>query len=171
MSNRLKPIGVVRSPFKKREDIDTRRYADARGFESVRGKLEIFEEYADGLKDTEGFSHLIVIYLFHESRKVHLLTVPFLDDQLRGIFSTRSPHRPNRLGLTVLKVLNREGRVLRVSGIDMLEGTPIVDIKPYTPRDVKSPIRIGWLAEKMKIRKNRRKRAAGRKEKTRENGN
>jgi tRNA-Thr(GGU) m(6)t(6)A37 methyltransferase TsaA len=146
----LKPIGVVHSPFKTNEDIDPGRCADPRGFDAIRGELEIFKEYEEGLKDTEGFSHLIVICVFHKSGGYQLLAKPFLDNQLRGVFSTRSPHRPNPLGLTVVRVIGREGNILRVSGIDMLEGTPILDIKPYTSRDKKSPIRLGWFESRMK---------------------
>jgi len=147
---RLKPIGVVHSPFKKIEDIDTRKYADPRGFDPIGGELEIYREYEEGLKDTEGFSHLVIIYIFHKSGGYRLQTKPFLDDQLRGVFSTRSPHRPNPLGLTVVRVLGRKDNILKVEGVDMLEGTPILDIKPYTSRDRKSPIRLGWLEGRLK---------------------
>lgn len=150
MEFKFKPIGVVHSPFKRNEDIDVKKFADPQGFDQIQGELEIFKEYEEGLKDIEGFSHLIVIYVFHQSKEYQLHTKPFLDDRLRGIFSTRSPHRPNHLGLTVVRALGREGNILKVLGIDMLEGTPILDIKPYTSRDQKSPIRLGWLEEKMK---------------------
>jgi tRNA-Thr(GGU) m(6)t(6)A37 methyltransferase TsaA len=146
----LKPIGVVHSPFKKKGDINTHRYAHPEGFDHVEGELEIFRKYEAGLKDTEGFSHLIVIFAFHESEGYRLHTKPFLDDTLRGLFSTRSPHRPNPIGMTVVKVIERKGDILRVQGIDMIEGTPILDIKPYTPRDQKSSIKCGWLEDKMK---------------------
>ncbi len=149
-NSRFKPIGIVHSPFKKKGDIDVRKYADPHGFDPVRGELEMFKKYQDGLKDIEGFSHLIVIYHFHKSRGYQLHTKPFLGNELRGVFSTRSPHRPNPLGLTVVRVLGRESNVLKVSGIDMLEGTPILDIKPYTSRDQKSSIRLGWLEDQMK---------------------
>lgn len=150
MKFEFKPIGIIHSPFKKKEDIDTQKFANHQGFDSVRGELEIFKEYGDGLKDVEGFSHLILIFAFHKSEGCKLHTKPFLDDALRGVFSTRSPNRPNPVGLTVVKVIERKGNMLEISGIDMIEGTPILDIKPYTPRDQKSPIRIGWLEDKMK---------------------
>ncbi|NIM90440.1 MAG: tRNA (N6-threonylcarbamoyladenosine(37)-N6)-methyltransferase TrmO [Candidatus Aminicenantes bacterium] len=150
MEIKLRPIGVVHSPFKTNEDIETERFADPQGFDSVEGDLEIFEEYEAGLKDTEGFSHLIIIFAFHESEGYRLHTKPFLDDQLRGLFSTRSPNRPNPIGLTVVKVVERKGNRLRVKGIDMIEGTPILEIKPYTPRDQKPSIKFGWLEDKMK---------------------
>jgi tRNA-Thr(GGU) m(6)t(6)A37 methyltransferase TsaA len=150
MEIKLKPIGVVHSPFKTKEDIETERFADPKGFDAVEGDLEIFEEYEAGLKDTEGFSHLMVIFAFHESEGYRLHTKPFLDDQLRGLFSTRSPNRPNPIGLTVVEAVERKGNRLRVKGIDMIEGTPILDIKPYTPRDQKPSIKYGWLEDKMK---------------------
>ena len=150
MEIKFKPIGIVHSPFKKKEDINTHRFAHPAGFDSIEGELEIFKEYEAALKDTEGFSHLIVIFAFHQSEGYRLHTIPFLDDRLRGLFSTRSPHRPNPIGLTVVKVMERKGNILRVQGIDMVEGTPILDIKPYTPRDQKSSIKYGWLEDKMK---------------------
>lgn len=145
----FKPIGVVHSPFKTKQDIDPMKYANKDGFDHIQGEIEIFEEYADGLKDTEGYSHLIVLFAFHKSEAFRLHTKPLLDDVLRGVFSTRSPHRPNPIGLTIVKVLERIGPILRVAGIDMIEGTPVLDIKPYTPRDQKSDIRIGWLTGKI----------------------
>ena len=150
MEIKFKPIGIVHSPFKKKEDIDPRKYANARGFDPFQGELEIFKEDADGLKDTEGFSHLIIIFAFHQSSGYRLHTKPFLDDRLRGVFSTRSPHRPNPIGMTIVKVIERKGNRMKVAGVDMIEGTPILDIKPYTPRDQKSLIQIGWLESKMK---------------------
>jgi len=150
MKFKFKPIGIIHSPFKTKEDIDNKKYADPRGFDSVQGELEIFKPYEAGLKDTEGFSHLIIIFAFHKSRGYKLEAKPFLDDTLRGIFSTRSPNRPNPLGMTVVKVVERKGNILKVSGVDMIEGTPILDIKPYTSRDQKSPIKLGWLEDKIK---------------------
>ncbi len=150
MEIKLKPIGIVHSPFKKKEDIEAEKFAHPQGFDSIEGELEIFKEYEPGLKDTEGFSHLIVIFAFHESEGYRLHTKPFLDDTLRGLFSTRSPHRPNPIGLTVVKVVARKGNMLHVKGIDMIEGTPILDLKPYTPRDQKPSIKCGWLEDKMK---------------------
>jgi tRNA-Thr(GGU) m(6)t(6)A37 methyltransferase TsaA len=150
MEIKLKPIGIVHSPFKKMEDIDSKKYASPRGFDSIQGELEMFREYEAGLKDTEGFSHLFVIFAFHKSRGFKLHTKPLLEDTLRGVFSTRSPHRPNPIGMTVVHVLERKGNILKVSGVDMIEGTPILDIKPYTSRDQKSPIKLSWLEDRMK---------------------
>lgn len=150
MEIRLKPIGIVHSPFKRLEDIEPEKYAYPRGFDSIQGELEIFKEYESGLKDIEGFSHLLIIFAFHKSEGYKLHTKPLLDDTLRGVFSTRSPHRPNPIGITVVSVHERKGNILKVSGMDMIEGTPILDIKPYTSRDQKSPIKLGWLEDKIK---------------------
>jgi tRNA-Thr(GGU) m(6)t(6)A37 methyltransferase TsaA len=149
MEIKLKPIGIIHSPFKKKEDIESKKYADSRGFDSIQGELEIFKEYEEGLKDTEGFSHLVVIFAFHKSERYKLHTKPLLEHTLRGVFSTRSPNRPNPIGMTVVNVIERKGNRLKVSGVDMMEGTPILDIKPYTSRDKKSPIKLGWLKKRM----------------------
>ena len=150
MEIKLKPIGIIHSPFKKKEDVESKKYADPKGFDSIQGELEIFKEYEDGLKDIEGFSHLIVLFAFHKSEGYRLHTKPLLDNKLRGVFSTRHPNRPNPIGMTVVNVIERKGNFLKVSGIDMIEGTPILDIKPYTSRDQKSPIKLGWLENRMK---------------------
>jgi len=149
MEFKIKPIGVIHSPFKKKEDIESKKYADSRGFDSAQGELEIFKEYDKGLKDIDGFSHLSVLFVFHKSEGYRLHIKPLLEDTLRGVFATRSPNRPNFIGLTVVNVINRKGNILKVSGIDMIEGTPILDIKPYTSRDQKSPIKLGWLKKRM----------------------
>jgi tRNA-Thr(GGU) m(6)t(6)A37 methyltransferase TsaA len=142
---RLRPIGVVHSPFRVREDVDPRRNVRPNGFSNVHGELEIDPAYAAGLKDIGGFSHMIVIFAFHRSGSGHLLVKPPFETRRRGVFSTRSPHRPNPIGMTVVRLLGRRGNVLMVSGLDMLEGTPILDIKPYTSRDSKRGIKRGWM--------------------------
>lgn len=142
---RFRPIGTVHSPFKTREDIDPRRNYRPNGFSDVRGDLEIDPAFAAGLKDIDGFSHLIVIFAFHKSGPGHLLVKPPFESRRRGVFSTRSPHRPNPIGMTVVRFLRRRGNVLRVSGMDMLEGTPVLDIKPYTSRDSKRGVKRGWM--------------------------
>ena len=131
----FKPIGTIHSPFQKKEDIKKFRNADPKGFDSIRGELEIFEEYAEGLQDLDGFSHIILIFAFHKSEEKRLFAHPPYDNKRRGIFSTRSPNRPNPIGFTVLRLINREKNKIQAQGMDMIEGTPILDIKPYTPRD------------------------------------
>lgn len=141
----FKPIGIVHSPFQKKEDIKKSRNIDPKGFETIKGELEIFGEFADGLQDLDGFSHIILIFFFHKSSEEKLCAHPPFDDKQRGVFSTRSPNRPNPIGFTVLQLLNRDKNLLQVQGVDMIEGTPILDIKPYSPRDQKSEARFGWL--------------------------
>jgi len=143
----FKPIGIVHSPFAEKEDIKKSRNIDPRGFETIQGELEIYAEFAEGLEDIDGFSHIILIFAFHKSREKELHAHPPFDDKRRGVFSTRSPHRPNPIGFSVLQLIRREENVLQVQGVDMIEGTPILDIKPYTPRDQKSGARFGWLEE------------------------
>ncbi|MFQ5722067.1 MAG: tRNA (N6-threonylcarbamoyladenosine(37)-N6)-methyltransferase TrmO [Candidatus Aminicenantales bacterium] len=135
MEIKFKAIGIAHSPFRKKEDIGPYLYSNSNALEQVQGELEIFKEYEAGLKDVECFSHLIVIFLFHKCQGFKLQTVPFGDDKMRGIFATRSPHRPNPIGLTTVKIIKRQGNIIKVAGVDMFEGTPILDLKPYTPKD------------------------------------
>jgi tRNA-Thr(GGU) m(6)t(6)A37 methyltransferase TsaA len=113
----------------------------------VEGSLEILPEFEPGLTDLEGFSHLYVIWAFDRSEGCELVTTTPADDRPHGVFSTRSPRRPNPIGLTVVELLGREGPVLRVRGIDMLDGTPVLDIKPYLSSIPPERLRRGWLAE------------------------
>jgi tRNA-Thr(GGU) m(6)t(6)A37 methyltransferase TsaA len=142
---RLRPIGVVRSRFKEPSDLPPPAFAPPRFFERSTGQIEIFPECAAGLDGLEGFSHIIVLFHFHRAGASKLEVVPPGESKPRGVFATRSPHRPNPLGLSVLRLLGRNGRVLEVSGLDLIDGTPVLDIKPYTSRDRKSHIRTGWL--------------------------
>jgi tRNA-Thr(GGU) m(6)t(6)A37 methyltransferase TsaA len=141
----FKPIGRVHSPFQEKEDIKKSRNIDPKGFEAIRGELEIFEEFAEGLQDIDGFSYIILVFVFHKSGEKKLYAHPPFDGERRGIFSTRSPNRPNPIGLSILRLIARDKNKLQVQGVDMLEGTPILDIKPYTPRDQKPDARFGWL--------------------------
>lgn len=141
----LKPIGVIRSPHKTKEDVPRQSYLS-----KDIGELEVFPEYEDGLKDIEGFSHLVVLYIFHKAEGFALHVKPFLETNLRGVFATRHPRRPNYIGLSVLELLERNGYRLRVKGIDVIDGTPLIDLKPYVPRfDVRKNVRIGWLEDKV----------------------
>jgi tRNA-Thr(GGU) m(6)t(6)A37 methyltransferase TsaA len=142
----LHPIGVLRTPFR-----DAAEAPIQGAFASqAHGEVEVFEEYAAGLRDVEGFSHLLLVYVFHRAGEDRLVVTPFLDDQLRGVFATRHPGRPNHLGLTVVELVARRGNVLEVRGVDMLDGTPVVDIKPYVPAFDAGPAdaRIGWLTDR-----------------------
>jgi len=145
---RFRPVGIVKSRFKEPADLPPPAFAPLRFLEHVTGQIEVFPAFADGLDDLEGFSHVIVLFHFHRSTGFKLKTIPPGEHGPRGIFSTRSPHRPNPLGMTVVKLLGRNGRVLEVSGLDLVDGTPVLDLKPYTTRDRKSRIRTGWLRKK-----------------------
>jgi len=139
------PIGRIHTPFQSKSDTPIQPFRS----EAV-GRVEVSEEYAEGLSDTEGFSHLILLYHFHKSTGYQLMVTPFLDDQPRGLFATRYPGRPNQIGLSVVKLLRREGNILFVEGIDVLDDTPLLDIKPYVPEFAASePIRRGWLDGKI----------------------
>ena len=136
------PIGVVHSPF---QDIQGMPIQPT-GAAGVRGTVEILPELAEGLRDLEGFSHIILLYHFHRVRDVKLVVTPFMDSQPRGLFSTRAPKRPNPIGLSVVKLLRVEGHVLHVENVDILDGTPVLDIKPYVPDFDQHPVdRVGWL--------------------------
>lgn len=142
----LKPIGIVHSPFKEPVCVP-KNSTDGMDY---KGSIEIFSEYRNGLKDLEGFSHILVLFYFHKSDYSHLIVKPYLDDQLRGVFATRSPHRPNFIGLSVVELLRIDDGILHIRGIDMIEGTPVLDIKPYIPEfDSNEGIRIGWLEGKI----------------------
>ena len=149
MEIKLKPIGIIHSPFKKREDVESKKYADSRGFDFIQGELEIFKEYEEGLSDLEGFSHIVVLFWMHKSSFRSLKVRPiYHPEALRGVFATRHPDRPNPLGVTVVELLERKEHILKVKGIDMIDGTPILDIKPYTKGYQKISTRLGWLSRK-----------------------
>jgi tRNA-Thr(GGU) m(6)t(6)A37 methyltransferase TsaA len=112
--------------------------------------VEVFKQYADGLCDIDGFSHIILIYAFHKSRGYTLKVQPFLDEKQRGLCATRYPRRPNQIGLTTVRLLRKRSNVLHVQGIDVIDGTPLLDIKPYVPDfSPTERIRIGWLKGKI----------------------
>ena len=140
------PIGIIHSPFKKPEGTPIQAAA-AKG---VKGLVEIFPEYVDGLKDLDGFSHIILIYHFHLARKKLLLVKPFLDDELRGVFATRAPSRPNPIGLSVVKLNGVEENILYIENVDILDGTPLLDIKPCIPEfDFCRVERTGWIEKRI----------------------
>jgi len=137
-----RPIGRIRSPFPDAKGIPIQ----PSGAADVVGRVEVLEPYAEGLKDIEGFSHLILLYHFHLSAPWKPLVVPFLDTVERGVFATRAPARPNPIGLSIVELLGREGAVLHVRGVDVVDGTPLLDIKPYVPAfDRPADARAGWL--------------------------
>jgi tRNA (adenine37-N6)-methyltransferase len=137
-----RPIGVVRSPFTQFDGMPLQSVAAA----DVEGTIEIDPDLAAGLQDVAAFSHLIVISHLHRGAPGGLVVVPFLDDTPRGVFATRSPRHPNPIGLSVVRLLAVEGTVLRVAGLDLLDGTPVLDLKPYVPEfDNVAADRIGWF--------------------------
>lgn len=139
----IQPIGYVRSPFRGTKEIP--RGLGAK--HDAEGVLEIREELETGLTDIDGFSHLFVIWVFDRSEGFELLGTPPADNRSHGVFATRSPRRPNPIGLTVVELLDRDGPRLRVRGVDMLDGTPILDIKPYLSSVPMEKLRRGWLEE------------------------
>ena len=136
----ISPIGIIHSPFTETAETP---------LQSARtqavGRVELFPEFAAGLQDIEGFSHLILLYVFHQSEGYELLIKPFLDDHLHGLFATRYPFRPNRIGLSIVHLVERQGNELVIEGVDVLDGTPLIDIKPYVPEfDIRTDVRTGW---------------------------
>ncbi|MCD6495867.1 MAG: tRNA (N6-threonylcarbamoyladenosine(37)-N6)-methyltransferase TrmO [Candidatus Aenigmarchaeota archaeon] len=136
----FRPIGTVRSPYKEPGEAVRQSVSG-----NERGKIELLPEYTEGLRDIDGFSHIVVVFVFHKSSGASLMAKPPGDGRVHGIFSTRSPHRPNPVGVSVVKLERISGSTLEVRGIDMIDGTPVIDIKPYIPvlypRD---DVRTGW---------------------------
>jgi tRNA-Thr(GGU) m(6)t(6)A37 methyltransferase TsaA len=140
------PIGVIHSPFNNIEGMPIQP-AGAKG---IAGTVEIEQEYCDGLKDIEGFSHIILLYHFHLSKGYSLEVRPFMDDKLHGVFATRAPNRPNPIGISVVKLVRVQHCTLHIEGVDIIDGTPLLDIKPFVPEfDVVKVERIGWLSQKI----------------------
>ena len=139
----MRPIGTVRSPYSDRTQVP--KGAGAR--HDAEGVLEISAEFEEGLKDIEGFSHLYVLWVFHQARGYELLAIPPTDDRPHGVFATRSPQRPNPIGLTVVRLIRREGPRLLVHGVDMLDGTPILDVKPYLSSVPEVELKRGWMTD------------------------
>jgi tRNA-Thr(GGU) m(6)t(6)A37 methyltransferase TsaA len=139
----MRPIGRVQSPYQDRSAIPKGLGAK----HTAEGVLEVAPEFADGLLDIEGFSHLYVIWMFDRSEGFELVGQPPSDNRPHGVFATRSPYRPNPIGLTVVELIRRDGHRLHVRGIDMLDGTPVLDIKPYLSNVPEEKLRRGWLEE------------------------
>lgn len=141
----LKPIGIIHSPFKNMGE------APYQGYKSEEiSQIAVFKEFEEGLKDIEGFSHIIVIYWLNKSQGYHLLVKTPWDVNLHGLFTTRSPHRPCPLGLTVVELVAKKKNILTVKGLDAIDGTPLLDIKPYVPSiDERAVFKPGWLEGKL----------------------
>jgi tRNA-Thr(GGU) m(6)t(6)A37 methyltransferase TsaA len=136
------PIGTIHSPFKTPAGTPIQTSAS----EGTEGRIELLPELSPGLKDLEGFSHIILLYHFHMAKPPQLLSTPFMDSEPHGIFAIRGPSRPNSIGLSVVRLQEIRENVITVLDIDILDGTPLLDIKPYIPKfDVKNVTSIGWL--------------------------
>ncbi len=143
----MKVIGTIHTPF---SDLAGMPIQPA-GAAGVIGTVEVFEEYQEGLQDLDGFSHLVLLYHFHRSEGYNLKVVPFMDKEPRGLFATRAPKRPNPIGLSVVQLDRIENGVLHIRNVDMLDGTPLLDIKPYVPEfDSQTDVRTGWLEQARK---------------------
>ncbi|MBW2604596.1 MAG: tRNA (N6-threonylcarbamoyladenosine(37)-N6)-methyltransferase TrmO [Deltaproteobacteria bacterium] len=142
------PIGIIHSPFTEKEGMPIQ----PAGAAGVKGTVEVFADFHPGLKDLDGFSHIVLLYHFHRSRGFNLSVVPFMDSQPRGLFATRAPKRPNPIGLSVVRLDKVEDGVLHIQSVDILDGTPLLDIKPYIPEfDPQASVRRGWLEKARKI--------------------
>lgn len=139
---KYKPIGVIHSPFKEPKGTPI-QFPGAR---DIEGSVEVFPEYAAGLKDLDGFSHIILIYHFHLARSPSLVMKPFMDDQPHGVFAMRAPSRPNPIGFSVVRLVKVQENILHVQDVDIVDGTPLLDIKPYVSEfDAREVEKTGWL--------------------------
>ena len=142
----FRPIGIIRTPFVDAEGMPIQATAAV----GVPGRIEIDAEFVEGLADLDGFSHLILVYHLHRMTAPRLTVTPFLDDRPHGIFATRSPARPNPIGLSTVRLVAIEGSTLEVEDVDMVDGTPLLDIKPYVPAfDERDDVRVGWFTERL----------------------
>ncbi len=139
---KIKPIGIIRTPYKDPKEVPIQ----GKFRKSIKGRIMLFPKYRPGLKDIEGFSHLILIYYFHRAKQEKLISKPFLEDELHGIFAIRSPMRPNHIGISIVKLEKVKNGVITFSEVDMLDGTPLLDIKPFISHyDSRKNVKSGWL--------------------------
>ncbi len=142
----MQPIGIIHSPFSDKEQTPIQASRS-----QAIGTVEVYPEFSDGLQDIEEFSHIYLLYVFHNSSGYSLQIKPFLDDQEHGLFATRYPYRPNPLGISTVRLLFRQANVLTIEGVDVLNGTPLLDIKPYVPDfDLRTDVRAGWYETRSK---------------------
>lgn len=141
-----RPIGIIHTSFRSIDGTPNQPTAG----KGVEGMIEIQPEYAEGLSDLEGFSHIILLYHFHLSVDYSLKIKPFRHDHFRGVFATRSPRRPNPIGISIVRLVKIDGEKIYVKDLDVVDGTPLLDIKPYIPDDNRRTLRIGWLSERAK---------------------
>ncbi len=147
---KFKPIGIIHSPFKDVKDIPKQPYEG----EGINGTIEIFPEFIEGLKGLEKFTHIIIIFNFHLSHNFDLRVVPYNEKQIRGIFATRSPRRPNQIGMSIVRLTSINKNILNISNIDIIDGTPLLDIKPFVKEmdcfDMNDQDNSEWLNNKFK---------------------
>jgi tRNA-Thr(GGU) m(6)t(6)A37 methyltransferase TsaA len=147
MKQEWTPIGIIHSPFTASEGMPIQ----PAGAHGVKGRVEVFDAFREGCKDLDGFSHLILLYHFHRSHGFKLCVKPFMDTTPRGVFATRAPKRPNAIGLSIVQLDKIENGVLHIQNVDILDGTPLLDIKPYVPEfDAQTHVRTGWLEKAKK---------------------
>ncbi len=140
----MKPIGIIYTPFTEPQGMPIQ----PAGAVGVKGSIKVYEEFQAGLKDLDGFSHIILLFHFHRSEGCDMEVVPFMDTELRGLFATRDPRRPSQIGLSVVQLDGIEGGTLHIQNVDILNETPLLDIKPYVPEfDSHSDISTGWLEQ------------------------
>jgi tRNA-Thr(GGU) m(6)t(6)A37 methyltransferase TsaA len=139
-------IGVIHSPYKKPQGVPIQSSTA----KDVEGTVEVYPRFAEGLKDLDGFSHVFLVYHFHLAGMFSLHVKPYLDDRLHGVFATRAPARPNPIGISIVRLAKVEGNILHVKDVDIVDGTPLLDIKPYVPKfDYRETEKIGWLRENL----------------------
>jgi len=138
----MQTIGIIHTPFTDLEKMPIQ----PRGASDIEGQVVVHEKFAEGLRDLDGFSHIYLIYLFHKATRTELIVVPFMDTVGRGVYATRSPLRPNHIGISIVDLVSVEGNIVNVRGIDILDGTPLIDIKPFiTAFDRVNASRDGWM--------------------------
>lgn len=138
----FRPIGILRTPYTSKSGVPIQGIFAPES----KGRAEIFDAYGEGLQDIEGFSHLILLYVFHQSEGYDLVCEPYLEDKPHGVFAIRAPSRPNPIGFSVVRLEKRVGNILHLAEVDMLDGTPLLDIKPFVPEfDHREDVRVGWM--------------------------
>jgi len=143
----IKPIGIIHTPYKEPKGIPIQGKFE----KGIIGRVELFPEYSQGLKDIEGFSHIILVYYFNRSKDEKLISKPFLEDEPHGIFAIRSPHRPNHIGFSIVKIEKIKDNNITFSEVDILDHTPLLDIKPYVSHfDSRENVKNGWLDKHFK---------------------
>ena len=142
MNITFEPIGIIHTPWMEIQEMPIQ----PAGAGGVTGTVEVFEDFRPGLQDLDGFSHIILLYHFHRSNSFNLRVIPFMDSEPRGLFATRAPRRPNPIGLSIVPLNRIENGVLHIENVDILDGTPLLDVKPYVPKfDAQVNVRVGWL--------------------------